>query len=86
MAITQGQVTVTTTAVALATAGVDGSMLTVHNGSATQNLFLGNSAVTGNDGLELHSHTTLQIQMLPGDTLYAISSTGSHLVSWMKQD
>jgi hypothetical protein len=86
MAITSGQITVTTTRIAVDTSSADRFTLHVHNGSATNNIFLGGNDVTAATGLELHSHETKVFEMMPGDTLYAISSSGSHDMSWMKID
>jgi hypothetical protein len=86
MAITSGQITVTTTRVAVGTSSADRFTLHVHNGSATNNIFLGGNDVTAATGFNLHASTTQVFEMMPGDTLYAISSTGSHDMSWMKID
>jgi hypothetical protein len=86
MAITTGQLTVGTTAVAVDSSSADRFTIHLHNGSATNNIFLGGSDVTASTGMELHSHETKILEMMPGDTLYAISSSGSHLMSWMKID
>jgi hypothetical protein len=82
--ITTGQLTVGTTSVAVDSSSVGVFSLTIHNGSNTSNIFLGSETVTASTGLELHSHAYVTIQMLPGDTLYAVSSTGTHDISWMK--
>ena len=82
--ITTGQATIGTTAVAVAGSSVGVFTLTIHNGSASNNIFLGSETVTASTGLELHSHAYVTIQMMPGDTLYAISSSGTHDISWMK--
>ena len=86
MAITSGQLTVTTTRAAIDSSSADRFTLHIHNGSATNNIFLGGNDVTAANGLELHSNETKVFEMMPGDTLYAVSSTGSHNLSWLKID
>jgi LysM repeat protein len=82
--ITTGQLAVGTTAVAVAGSSVGIFTLTLHNGSASNNIRLGSETVTASTGLELHSQAYVTIQMMAGDTLYAISSSGTHDISWMK--
>jgi hypothetical protein len=82
--ITTGQLTVGTTRVAVDSSSVSVFTLIIHNESASNNIRLGNETVTASTGLELHSHGYITIQMLPGDTLYAVSSSGTHDISWMK--
>jgi hypothetical protein len=82
--ITTGQLTVGTTRVAVDSSSVGVFTLIVHNASNTNNIFLGSETVTASTGLELHSHEYVTIQMLPGDTLYAVCSSGTHDISWMK--
>jgi hypothetical protein len=86
MAITSGQITVTTTAIAIDSSSADRFTLYIHNASASNNIFLGGPTVTATTGLELHSHESKTFEMMPGDTLYAISSSGSHDLSWLKVD
>ena len=82
--ITTGQLTVGTTSVAVDSSSVGVFTLIIHNESASNNIRLGSETVTASTGLELHSHAYVTIQMLPGDTLYAVSSSGTHDISWMK--
>ena len=86
MAITSGQLTVTTTRAAIDSSSADRFTLHIHNGSATNNIFLGGNDVTAATGFNLHASTIQVFEMMPGDTLYAISSSGSHDLSWLKID
>jgi hypothetical protein len=52
--------------------------------SATDNLFIGDEAVTASTGIELHSHAYLTFELSAGDNLFVISSGGTHSLSWMK--
>jgi len=84
MAITSGNVTVSTTAVAIDTSSPNPFQLVLHNESGTNTITLGNSAVTAGNGFGLHANTTITLNLAAGDQLYAIASSGSHDVSWMK--
>jgi hypothetical protein len=76
MAATSGQVTVSTTAVALNAAETDvvgGTVLYVKNTDATNGAALGGSAVAAGTGFRLPAGVTLgPIELAPGEQLYAI--------------
>ena len=84
MAIASGQTTISTTAVAVDTSSPNPYTLILHNESGTNTITLGNSAVTSANGFGLHANTTLSIPMAAGDQLYAIATSGSHDLSWIK--
>lgn len=84
--ITSGQTTVGTAA----PAQIDGNSvqwtrLTVHNNDNTKVMYLGGSAVTTTTGLQLLKEETIQVDLAPGESLYAISSAGDHVISWLRQ-
>jgi len=85
MAITSGQITVGTSAVQVDGISANPSRLHVHNNDNTQDLFLGNSSVTTSTGLRLLKLDSIELIMNPGESLYAVSSSGSHAVSWLRQ-
>jgi len=85
MAITSGQITVGTSAVQVDGISANPSRLHVHNNDNTQDLFLGNSSVTSATGLRLLKLDSIELIMNPGESLYAVSSLGSHAVSWLRQ-
>jgi hypothetical protein len=84
MAILTGQVTATTSATAIDTTSANPFVLVLHNESGSNDIFLGNSGVTSTTGFSLHANSTISLPLTPGDQLYAITGTGSHLLSWMK--
>lgn len=84
MAISTGQMTVGTAVVQIDGSSANPFTITVHNESATNNLRLGGSDLMDANGLELHSHSYLTFNFMPGDTLFAVSSVGTHDISWMK--
>lgn len=84
MAVSSGRMTVTTTA-----AIVDGSspnpfLLIIHNESPTSTITVGNSSLSASNGFGLESKSTLQLQLGAGDHIYAITSSGSADISWIK--
>jgi hypothetical protein len=83
MAISSGQVTVGTTRVQIDGTSTSPFQLTLHN-SGTNSIYLGNSSVTKDDGFNLHTNSTLTISLPPLTTLFAVSASGSHELSWMR--
>lgn len=85
MAITSGQLTVGTSAVIIDGISPNPSRLHVHNNDNSADLFLGNETVTSSTGLRLMKLDSIELIMNPGESLYAVSSSGSHAVSWLRQ-
>ena len=84
--ITSGQATVgTATAVQIGISSASPVYMTVHNNDNTKTLYLGGQAVTINNGLRILKEETFQFKLNPGEALYAVSDSGSHVVSWMAQ-
>jgi len=81
--IITGQLTVTTTRAKIDGTSASPCTLVIHN-SGNNRVVLGNDAVTANDGFELHANSTIQIPMPAGESLYAVSSSGNHDISWMR--
>jgi hypothetical protein len=84
MTITTGQLTVGTTRQQIDTSSNSNFKIIIHNRSASDNLFIGDSAVTADVGLELHNHSYVTFELSPGDELFVISSSGTHDLAWMK--
>jgi hypothetical protein len=51
----------------------------------TKVLYIGNGDVSITTGLGLEKLDSLEITLNPGEALYAVSETGSHLVTWLRQ-
>ena len=83
--ITTGQMTVTTTRQVLDGTDHNPYRLVLHN-SGTNSVFLGNQDVTKDNGFNLHTNSTLTLELPPLTTLYAISASGTHEISWMRID
>jgi hypothetical protein len=84
MAINSGVMTVTTTKAVVDSSSANPFTLIIHNESASNNIRLGGSDLTASNGIELHSHSSITIPMSAGDQLFAISTSGSHDISWLK--
>jgi hypothetical protein len=81
--ITTGQATVTTSRVQIDGTSQNPFRVVLHN-SGTNAIYLGNETVTTNDGFNLHTNTTVVLELPPLTALYAIASSGSHELSWMR--
>ena len=85
MAITSGQITVTTSRVQVDGCSHNPSRLHVHNNDNTNDLFLGGETVTTSNGFQLNKLESIELELNPGESLYAISANNSHAVSWLRQ-
>ena len=85
MAITSGQITVGTSRSQVDGCSHNPSRLHVHNNDNTNDLFLGGATVTTSNGLRLTKLDSIELELNPGEALYAISAGGSHSVSWLRQ-
>lgn len=84
MAITTG-----TQIVGLTRAQIDGNsvnwtMITIRNNDTTKTLYLGNSTVTVANGLPIDKLSTQTLEIPPGQSLYIVSESGDHSVSWLR--
>jgi len=85
MAISTGHVLVGTTPVQIDGQSPNPSRLHIHNMDNTKVLYVGNGNVSITTGLVLEKLDSLEIMLNPGEALYAVSETGSHLISWLRQ-
>jgi hypothetical protein len=85
MAISSGQQTIGTTAVLVDGISPNPSRLHIHNMDNTKVLYLGNGSVTVANGLGLQKLDSIELILNPGESLYAVSDGGSHLISWLRQ-
>ena len=86
MSLTSGTVAVGTAATLID--GVTSSnpvQLHIHNNDVSDNLYLGDSNVTVNNGLVLTKLDSFEIILRPGNQIYAVSSKTGHLLSYIKQ-
>jgi hypothetical protein len=85
MAITSGQQTIGATPQLVDGISPNPSRLHIHNMDNTKVVYLGNSGVTAANGLGLQKLESVELILNPGESLYAISDGGSHLISWLRQ-
>jgi hypothetical protein len=85
MAITSGQQTIGTSAQLVDGISPNPSRLHIHNMDNSVDLYLGNNTVTTTTGLRLEKLDSIELVMNPGESLYAISSAGTHTISWLRQ-
>lgn len=84
--ISSGQITVgTAVPVQIDGSSVNPTYLTIHNNDNTKVMYLGGSDVSTTNGLVLLKEETVQLRLNPGEALYAISSSGDHVMSWLRQ-
>ena len=84
--ITSGHVTVgTATPIQIDGNSVQWTRLTIHNNDNTKVLYLGGSNVSTTNGLQLLKEETVQIDVAPNEALYAISASGAHVISFLRQ-
>ena len=85
MAITSGQQTIGTSPQLVDGISPNPSRLHIHNMDNTKLLFIGNGSVTIANGLALEKQDSVELTLNAGESLYAVSETGSHLISWLRQ-
>ena len=83
--ITTGQMSVTTTRQVLDGTSFNPYRLILHN-SGSNAVYIGNATVTKDNGFNLHANSTLILELPPLTTLYAISGSGTHELSWIRID
>jgi len=86
MAITSGQLQAGTTRKQIDTSSANPFNLHIHNNEATNAIYVGNSEVTTSNGLRLESKDSLELLMNPGESIFVISTSNNHLITWLKQD
>lgn len=56
----------------------------IRNNESTKTLFIGNADVTIANGLPVPKETTMEFDLPPTATMYMVSDSGSHSVSWLR--
>jgi hypothetical protein len=85
MAITSGVITVGTVPSIIDGTSNSNFRLIIHNNDNTDAVFLGGSDVTISTGLQLLKLETLQLEMNPLESVFAISDKAGHSISYLKQ-
>lgn len=84
MAITTGTQVIGNTRSQVDGNSVNWTMITIRNNDTTKTLFLGNSTVTVANGLPVDKLSTQTLEIPPGESLYMVSDSGDHSVSWLR--
>jgi hypothetical protein len=85
MAITSGVITVGTVPSIIDGTSNSNFRLIIHNNDNTNAVFLGGSDVSILTGLQLLKQETIQLEMNPLESVFAISDKAGHTISYLKQ-
>ena len=58
----------------------------ISNNDNTDTVYIGGSNVTAGNGIPLLKLETFDIDLAPGNRIYAISTKAGHTVSWVRQE
>lgn len=82
--ITTGSQTVGTTSSQIDGVSTHWTHLKIRNNDSTKTLYVGNADVTIANGLPVDKLVTMDFELPPTATLYMVSDSGNHSVSWMR--
>jgi len=85
MPLSTSHVTVTTSPTLLVAGDTNPILVHLHLHDNTDNVYIGNSAITTSTGLRLTKQDSFEISLAPGNALYAVITTGTATVSVLKQ-
>lgn len=85
MAITSGVMTVGTVATIIDGTSNSNFRLIIHNNDNTDAVFVGGSDVTIANGFVVKKEESIQLEMNPLDSVYAVSAKAGHTISYLKQ-
>lgn len=85
MAVSSGVMTVGTVATIIDGTFNSNFRLIVHNNDNTDAVYLGGADVTTANGLLLQKEQTIQLEMNPLESVYAVSGKAGHTISYLKQ-
>lgn len=84
MAITAGQITVTTTAVQVDGNSAGWSHFHIKNMDTTKALYVGTHAVTVENGFHIDKLESFEFDIPPGDSVSLVTESGTCQVAWMR--
>lgn len=84
MSITSGRTIVGITPVQVDGNSVNPFVLYIHNESNTKKLYLGNGTVSIENGFGIDPSTVETFTLFPSQSLFMVSESGDHLVSWLR--
>jgi hypothetical protein len=85
MPITTGRMTVGTVATIIDGTFNSNFRLMIHNNDNTDAVFIGGPDVTTANGFVVNKEESIQLEMNPLDSLFAVSAKAGHTISYLKQ-
>jgi hypothetical protein len=85
MAITTNHVTITTDRVQIDGSSPNPSSIWIYNAGNDKTIFIGSDNVTTANGLGLLKLEQLKLTLNPGESLYAITESGTATMHWLRQ-
>ena len=82
--ITQGTVTVGTSATAIPSSNLSGRRVIIIVNISTSNIFIGNNVVTTSNGYQLYSQQSVSMDISDAVTVYGIVSSGTAEVRYLE--
>ena len=58
--------------------------LILHNASALDSIYIGDADVTASTGFDLHSKSTLTLDLPPLSSIFVVCTNGSPTINWMR--
>ena len=86
MTIHTGQLTASTTSQQIDGNNTGWSHLHIRNNDNTKNVFIGNSNLTIDNGLQLDPKAWVDFDLPPGDAISIVTSDGTSSISWLRID
>lgn len=84
MGLVSGRQTIGTAATAVEGTSAQHFTLVIHNDDNTADMYVGGPTVGTATGLAVNKLENLQLELNPGDQVYAVSSSEGHTISWLK--
>ena len=85
MTISSGAMSVGTTASIIDGTSNSNFRLIIHNNDNTDAVYIGGPDVTTANGLLVQKEQTIQLEMNPLESVYAVSGKTGHTISYLKQ-
>jgi hypothetical protein len=85
MPITTGRMTIGTVATIIDGTFNSNFRLMIHNNDNTDAVFIGGPDVTTANGFVVNKQESIQLEMNPLDSLFAVSAKAGHTISYLKQ-
>ena len=84
MGLVSGRQTIGTAATAIDGTSSQPFTLIIHNDDNSADMFIGGPTVGTATGLHVNKLENIQLELKPGDQVFAVSSTATHTISWLK--